>query len=217
MLRAETQSFVNHKRLAFRRCRSNAAPIQVETMRRTFLLVSLALAAALSGCADARRVPANYQAYADTPYTLGPGDRLRVIVFGQDSLSNSFSVDSSGQIAMPLIGLVPAAGRTPASLAREIEARLRNGYVREPRVSVEVEAYRPFFILGEVTTSGQYPFVNGMSVETAVAIAGGYTPRARRDSAQITRTQDGHTVTAEAPVTMPVRPGDTIYVQERFF
>ena len=102
-------------------------------------------------------------------------------------------------------------------MPREIETRLRNGYVREPRVSVEVEAYRPFFILGEVTTAGQYPFVNGMSVETAVAIAGGYTPRARKDTAQITRTQDDRTVTAEVPVTMPVRPGDTVYIQERFF
>jgi polysaccharide export outer membrane protein len=186
-------------------------------MRRSLLIICLALSAALQGCADARRLPADFQSYADRPYTLGPGDRLRVIVFGQDSLSNSFAVDSSGQIAMPLIGVVPATGRTPAQLAREIEARLRNGYVREPRVSVEVEAYRPFFILGEVTTSGQYPFVNGMSAETAVAIAGGYTPRARKDMAQITRAQDGRTITAQAPMNMPIRPGDTIYIQERFF
>jgi polysaccharide export outer membrane protein len=186
-------------------------------MRRSLLLICLALSAALQGCADARRLPADFQSYADRPYTLGPGDRLRVIVFGQDSLSNSFAVDSSGQIAMPLIGVVPASGHTPAQLAREIEARLRNGYVREPRVSVEVEAYRPFFILGEVTTSGQYPFVNGMSAETAVAIAGGYTPRARKDMAQITRTQDGRTITAQAPMNMPIRPGDTVYIQERFF
>jgi polysaccharide biosynthesis/export protein len=186
-------------------------------MRRILLFVCLAMAAALQGCASANRYPTEFQAYADAPYTLGPGDRLRVIVFGQDSLSNSFAVDSSGHIAMPLIGAVPATGHTAAQLAREIEARLRNGYVREPRVSVEVEAYRPFFILGEVTTAGQYPFVNGMSVETAVAIAGGYTPRARKDVAQVTRTRDGRTVTADVPMNMPVRPGDTIFVQERFF
>jgi polysaccharide export outer membrane protein len=185
-------------------------------MRRISCLFWLFLACALQGCAE-RRIPAEFQAYAATPYALGAGDRVRVIVFGQDSLSNSFTVDSSGQIAMPLIGLVPAAGRTPSQLAREIERRLGAGYIREPRASVEIEAYRPFFILGEVTTAGQYPFVNGMSVETAVAIAGGYTPRARKDVAQITRTQDGRTVTAEAPVTMPVRPGDTIFVEERFF
>ena len=124
---------------------------------------------------------------------------------------------SSGNIAMPLIGSVQAAGRTAVQLAREIEARLRAGYIRDPRVSVEVEAYRPFFILGEVTTAGQYPYVNGMSVETAVAIAGGYTPRARKDDAQLTRTEGDRTVTADLPVTAPVRPGDTIYIPERYF
>ena len=154
---------------------------------------------------------------ASEPYTLAAGDRVRVIVFGQDSLSNSFAVDSSGHIAMPLIGLVPARGRTPADLAREIEGRLRAGYVREPRVSVEIEAYRPFFVLGEVTTSGQYPYVNGMTVETAVAIAGGYTPRAARDYAELTRTQDDRTFTVNVPMVQPVRPGDTILVRERFF
>ena len=164
-----------------------------------------------------RRTDANFQANANAPYQLAPGDRLRVIVFGQDSLSNSFNVDSSGQLSMPLIGLVPATGRTPAQLAREIEEKLRAGYVREPRVSVEVEAYRPFFVLGEVQTAGQYPYVNGMTVETAVAIAGGYTPRARKDQAELTRTQNGRPEVSDVPVTQPVRPGDTIFVHERFF
>jgi polysaccharide export outer membrane protein len=164
-----------------------------------------------------RRPPGEFEASAPEAYTLAPGDRLRVIVFGQDSLSNSFAVDSSGHIAMPLIGLVPATGRTPSSLARDIEGRLRNGYVREPRVSVEIEAYRPFFVLGEVTTAGQFPYVNGMNVETAVAIAGGYTPRARKDEAELTRTENGRTITSNVPVTQPVKPGDTIFVHERFF
>ncbi len=185
-------------------------------MRRILLLACLVLTAALQGCAE-RRIPAEFQAYADAPYTLGAGDRVRVIVFGQDSLSNSYAVAGSGNIAMPLIGSVQAAGRSAVQLAREIEARLRAGYIRDPRVSVEVEAYRPFFILGEVTTAGQYPYVNGMSVETAVAIAGGYTPRARKDDAQLTRTEGDRTVTADLPVTAPVRPGDTIYIPERYF
>ncbi|MBB4198070.1 sugar transporter [Rhodoblastus sphagnicola] len=185
-------------------------------MRRILLLMCLAVAGMLQGCVHAT-APTEFQAVASQPYALGAGDRVRVIVFGQDSLSNSFSVDSSGHIAMPLIGLVPAAGRSPAQLATEIEGRLRAGYVREPRVSVEIEAYRPFFVLGEVTTSGQYPYVNGMTVETAVAIAGGYTPRASRDHAELTRTQDGRTVTADVPMAQPVRPGDTIMVRERFF
>jgi polysaccharide export outer membrane protein len=186
-------------------------------MRRTLIFACLTLSATLGACSNANRAPADFQATAATPYTLAAGDRLRVIVFGQDSLSNSFSVDSSGHIAMPLIGAIPASGRTPEQLSREIEARLRNGYVREPRVSVEVEAYRPFFVLGEVTNSGQYPYVNGMNVETAVAIAGGYTPRARKDQADLTRTEDGRTFTVSVPSTQPVRPGDTINIRERFF
>jgi polysaccharide export outer membrane protein len=118
---------------------------------------------------------------------------------------------------MPLIGLVPAAGRTTAELAREIEQKLRNGYVRDPRVSVEVEAFRPFFVLGEVTNSGQFPYVNGMTVQTAVAIAGGYTPRAEKKTADLTRSVDGVPYTGNVPVTQAVRPGDTIVIRERYF
>jgi polysaccharide export outer membrane protein len=186
-------------------------------MRRAVLFLCLAFAAALQGCARPPRDVVEVESPTQTTYTLAPGDRVRVIVFGQDSLSNSFAVDSSGQIAMPLIGLVPATGRSTAQLAREIERKLRDGYVRDPRVSVEIEAYRPFFVLGEVTTSGQYPFVNGMTVETAVAIAGGFTPRARKDSAEVTRTSGGRAITFDAPITQPVKPGDTILIHERFF
>jgi polysaccharide export outer membrane protein len=175
------------------------------------------MSAMLQGCATGCNGVVEVQSQPRTVYTLAPGDRVRVIVFGQDSLSNSFAVDSSGQIAMPLIGLVPANGRTTAQLSREIEQKLRDGYVREPRVSVEVEAYRPFFVLGEVTTSGQYPFVNGMTVETAVAIAGGFTPRARKDCAELTRNEVGRTITFDAPINLPVKPGDTIFIHERFF
>jgi len=178
------------------------------------LAVGLAL---LSGFSTAR-----YNAYAlrtpiNAPYQLASGDRLRVIVFGQDNLSNSFSVDGAGNIAMPLIGLVRAQGLTTAELARSLEARLRQGFLREPSVSVEVEAYRPFFILGEVTTAGQYPFVNGMTVQNAIAVAGGFTPRGAQDSVDLTRTIDGRPITASVPTTFPVRPGDTIQVRERFF
>ena len=186
-------------------------------MRRSLSVLGVALAATLQGCNLGPTAPVEFEANANAPYRLAPGDRLRVIVFGQDSLSNSFAVDSSGHVSMPLIGLVPATGRTPAQLARDIEDKLREGYVRQPRVSVEVEAYRPFFVLGEVTTSGQYPYVNGMNVETAVAIGGGFTARAQKDAAMLTRIEGGRTITAEVPMTQPVRPGDTIVIQERFF
>src|ERR1043165_5831616 len=109
----------------------------------------------------------------ETGYALDSGDKLRVVVFGQDGLSASYSVDTSGNITMPLIGAVQARGHTPAKLQAAIAAKLRQGFVREPHVAVEVETYRPFFILGEVTLPGQYPYVANMTIETAVAIAGG--------------------------------------------
>ena len=124
----------------------------------------------------------------DAAYHLDAGDKLRVVVYGQEGLTNTYAIDAGGSITMPLIGAVPARGRTPAGLAAEIAARLRNGYIREPSVAVEIEAYRPFFILGEVAAPGQYPYVPNMSVESAVAIAGGFSPRARRDRVTLTHT-----------------------------
>jgi polysaccharide export outer membrane protein len=183
-------------------------------------IVSLALAvglALLSGCSTAPYSADVLRTPIDAPYQLASGDRLRVIVFGQDNLSNSYSVDGAGNIALPLVGLVRAQGLTTSELARSLEARLRQGFLREPSVSVEVEAYRPFFVLGEVTTAGQYPFVNGMTVQNAVAVAGGFTPRGAQDSVDLTRMIDGRAITASAPMTFPVRPGDTIQVRERFF
>jgi polysaccharide export outer membrane protein len=92
-------------------------------------------------------------------YTLDAGDRLRIVLFGQEGLTNSYAVDASGHIAMPLIGSVLARGATTDQLSRRIADKLRQGYIREPHVAVEIEAYRPFFILGEVTQPGQYPYV----------------------------------------------------------
>jgi polysaccharide biosynthesis/export protein len=149
----------------------------------------------------------------DAPYHLDAGDKLRVVVFGQEGLTNTYAIDAGGAITMPLIGAVPARGRTPAGLATEIAAKLRNGYIREPSVAVEVEAYRPFFILGEVAAPGQYPYVPNMSVESAVAIAGGFSPRAKRDSVTLTHNADRVVV----PLGTPIGPGDTVLVGERWF
>ena len=150
-------------------------------------------------------------------YTLDAGDKLRVVVFGQDGLTNSYSVDAGGNITMPLIGTVTARGLTTAELSAAIGAKLRQGYIREPHVAVEIESYRPFFILGEVTYPGQYPFVANMTVETAVAIAGGFTPRAYHTDVVLSRTMGGQTIRTTVPVTTPVRPGDTITINERWF
>jgi polysaccharide export outer membrane protein len=188
--------------------------------RRTFLALAVG-GLAMGGCARHHGYETVGDVFGDSsfkgPYQLATGDRLRVIVFGQDNLSNVYAVDSQGRISMPLIGAVDATGRTTQQLERAIEGRLRGGFLREPKVSVEVDAYRPFFILGEVTASGQYPFVNGMTIQTAIAIAGGFTPRADRHVAVISRHVNGEFVTAKAPITQPVMPGDTITIRERWF
>ena len=161
-------------------------------------------------------------AYADPAptreaYNLGPGDKLRVVVYGQEGLTNSYAIDAAGAITMPLIGSVPARGRTPAGLAAEITGRLRNGYIREPSVAVEIEAYRPFFILGDVAAPGQYPYVPNMTVESAVAIAGGFSPRAQRDQVTLTHTDASGAGRFVVPLGTPIGPGDTVFVGERWF
>jgi len=153
----------------------------------------------------------------DLPYHLDAGDKLRVVVYGQEGLTNTYAIDASGAITMPLIGTVPARGRTPAGLAAEISAKLRNGYIREPSVAVEVETYRPFFILGEVAAPGQYPYVPNMSVESAVAIAGGFSPRAKRDSVTLTHNGASGASRTVVPLGTPIAPGDTVLVGERWF
>jgi polysaccharide export outer membrane protein len=153
----------------------------------------------------------------DTAYHLDAGDRLRVVVYGQEGLTNTYAIDAGGSITMPLIGAVPARGRTPARLAADITAKLRNGFIREPSVAVEIEAYRPFFILGEVAAPGQYPYVPNMSVESAVAIAGGFSPRARRDRVTLTHTDASGSMRTVVPLGTAISPGDTLLVGERWF
>jgi polysaccharide export outer membrane protein len=156
-------------------------------------------------------------ALEEPSYRLDSGDKLRVVVFGQEGLSASYAVDTSGKITMPLIGAVNARGMTPAGLQLSIAAKLKNGFVREPHVAVEVELYRPFFILGEVTLPGQYPYVPNMTVETAVAIAGGYTPRAFKRKIELSHQTNGLTEKRVVSPNYPVRPGDTVHIAERWF
>jgi polysaccharide export outer membrane protein len=183
--------------------------------RRVFGVLVLCAAALASGCADRPRLVAT--ASTETAYILGSGDRLRITVFNQPTLSSSYAVDASGIVTMPLVGPVEAAGRSTYELKKAIEARLAKDYLREPNVSIEVEGYRPFFIFGEVTQGGQYPFVAGMTAEQAIAIAGGYTPRAKRDQVQLARRDSQGVVRVMVPMTTIVRPGDTIFVKERWF
>jgi len=152
-----------------------------------------------------------------TAYTLDAGDRLRVSVFGQEGISGSYIVDAGGNLNLPLIGTVPARGFTTEQLSRMIGERLKQGYVREPHVTVSIETYRPFFIMGEVTTPGQYAYVPNMTAENAVAIAGGFAPRAKRDTIELTRNAGGQRFTSQVPLNYPMQPGDTVVVKERWF
>ncbi len=171
---------------------------------------------ALSSCAGYPRGSAVHEELV-SPYQLDSGDRLRVIVFDQADLSNTFTVDKGGFIAVPLIGTVEARGRTTDEVEVSIAAKLRNGYLRDPDVSVEVDRYRPFFAMGEVNAAGQYPYVAGMTVQSGVAIAGGFSPRADKHLIAVTRSMNGVIETALLKPTDPLLPGDTINVRERIF
>jgi len=154
---------------------------------------------------------------ADQDYRLSSGDRLRVIVFGHDDLSGEVEVNSNGEISLPLIDEVSAAGRSLAELESAIVGALKPDYLKNPRVSIEMVDYRPFYIIGEVTAPGSYSYVNGMTVVNAVAVAGGFTYRARKGRIMIKRESETDTIEITAEMDTPVQPGDVIEVPERFF
>ena len=187
-------------------------------MKRLSLISNALLAClVLSGCSGYRPAPAAFHEMLDQPYRLGAGDRIRVTVFDQEGLTNTYSVDQSGYVAFPLVGPVPARGHTVQQVEANLAAKLREGYLRDPDVSVEVDRYRPVFIMGEVGSAGQYSYVPGLTVQKAVAMAGGYSPRANQTGVDITRDINGKVMTGRVPTTDPLLPGDTIYVRERFF
>lgn len=154
---------------------------------------------------------------ADGPYLLDTGDRLRVFIYGQPNLSRGYTVDHEGHITVPLIGTVKARGLTTQDLEASIAAKLGTEFVRDPQVTVDVQQNRPFFIHGEVRTAGQFPYVSGMTVETAVAIAGGLSDRGSARKFRITRRTNGFVEQIIVPADYVVKPGDTVFVYERFF
>jgi polysaccharide export outer membrane protein len=183
------------------------------------IITSVVLAAlfATAGCASYRPAPAAFHEAISKPYVLDAGDRVRVTVFEQDSLTNLYSVDQAGYISFPLVGSVPARGYTSGQVEGMIAQKLRNGFLRDPDVSVEIDRYRPVFIMGEVGAAGQYSYVPGMTVQKAIAAAGGFTPRANQANVDITRDINGKVMTGRVVTSDPLLPGDTIYVRERFF
>jgi len=173
--------------------------------------------AIVSGGATYQPVDEAFHAVLNEPYLLDAGDGVRITVFEQNELTNTYSVDKAGYIAFPLVGSVQARGRTTKQIEGEIAAKLRNGFLRDPDVSVEIERYRPIFVMGEVGTAGQYVYVPGMTVQNAIAIAGGFSPRANQSNADITRQINGKVINGRVPLSDPLMPGDTVYVRERLF
>ncbi|MBI1340913.1 polysaccharide export protein [bacterium] len=192
--------------------------------RRPAAFVAGLAALALAGCASATGVaggcppaqPGDVATVGDNfQYKLASGDQLRVTVFGEESLSGEFSVDGQGAVSLPLVGEIDAQGLTVRQFQRALETKLKDGYLLEPRVSAEVMNYRPFYIYGEVNNAGNYPYVEGLTVQNAIAMAGDFTYRANRR--QICMKSTDTTVEREVELTpnLLVRPGDTIRVRER--
>jgi polysaccharide export outer membrane protein len=150
-------------------------------------------------------------------YVLGVGDRLRIIVFGEEDLSGEFVVDSTGRVSFPLIGEIPAALSSVSEFQRRVEDALRGGYLNDPRVSAEVMNFRPFYILGEVQRPGEYPFTNGLTVLNAVATAGGFTPLANQTRVFIKPAGEGMEEEIVLSPATPVAPGDTIRIAKGAF
>lgn len=179
--------------------------------------VSLLALAVLSACTGYRPAPPAFHEAINQPYMLDAGDQVRITVFDQDDLTNSYSVGKSGYIAFPLVGAVAARGRTVQQIEADIAAKLRNGFMRNPDVTVEVERYRSVYIMGEVGAAGQYSYTPGMTVQNAIAAAGGFSARANQGNVDITRQINGRVITGRVLISDPLLPGDTVFVRERLF
>ena len=183
------------------------------TIRLAFavLTILLPLAACSSQGADLPLLQTTRTDEAN--YRLGPGDKLHVQVLGAEDLTGDYVVGDNGTVSTPMIGDVKAAGLTRAQLEREMERKLAQGYIKNPKVSATILAYRPFYIYGEVTKPGEYPYASGMRVMSAVATAGGYTYRANQNYVVVTR----HGEERKALPGTPIQPDDVIRVPERYF
>ncbi len=190
------------------------ADVAASRRSRLFAMILLAIA----GCGGPGSKLPPLPATDPIAYSLGPGDQVRIITFGEETLTGEFRVNDSGSIALPLVGAVHAAGLTSAELETAVGAALRRGkLVRDPSVAVEVIAYRPIYVLGEVNKPGQYAYQPGMTVVTAVAVGGGFTYRAVEGYAAIVRTIEGKAVEGRASRQSYIQPGDVITIFERRF
>lgn len=182
--------------------------------RLRFILLALGVGLCLLGCAsEGANLPMLQSEQLGDTYKLGPSDKLDVKVLGAEDLSGQYSVSENGTISMPMIGEVKAVGLTRAQVEQELVSKLGDGYVRDPKISVTVVEYRPFYIYGEVTKPGKYNYAPGMTVLSAVSVANGYTPRANTSFVVITRKGQDR----KAVGMTPILPDDIIMVPERYF
>ncbi|MBL0371350.1 polysaccharide export protein [Rhizobium sp. KVB221] len=191
--------------------------LTVVTRHSLSIAIIMAAAGIVSSCSSYRPAPKAFHEATIQPYRVDSGDRLRVTVFDQKDLSNTYSVDQAGYIAFPLVGAVPARGRTLQELEGQIAAKLQQGFLRNPDVTIEVDRYRSIFVMGEVGQPGQYTYVPGMTIQNAIAVAGGYSARANQANADLTRKINGEILTGRVLISDPVLAGDTIYIRERLF
>jgi polysaccharide export outer membrane protein len=161
--------------------------------------------------------PTDNPAESADSYVLGPNDRVRLKVYGEPDIAGEYEIDSTGQVSIPLAGHVKAAGLTTKQLERSIKSALSKGIVRDPRVNVEIALYRPYYILGEVKKSGEYPYRLGLTVMDAVASAGGFTYRANENKVYLRRSGAGVEEIHALDAPVPVFPGDNIRIPERYF
>jgi polysaccharide export outer membrane protein len=193
----------------------------LETKSRQILAALLA-AAVLSACADsAAPPPPNFvtldaAGIAERTYRLGAGDKLKLTVFGEENLSGQFEVNALGQVPLPLAGEVPAKGLTLDQFRDAVAGRLANGYLKNPKVSVEVLNFRPIYVHGEVKSGGEFAFKTGLKLRDAIAMAGGYTYRANQSYVLVSREGEPE-VKVPMPSSSPVLPGDNVRIPERFF
>lgn len=180
-------------------------------------LQSSGLSAAPAGYGATVQQPVPVAAGSATAYQLGAGDKVKVNVFGEPDLSGEFLVGDDGRVDLPLIGAVQARGQTVTQFQNAVVARYSGGYLKDPKVSVSVLNYRPFFIQGEVGKGGEYPYKAGLTIQNAVAIAGGYTYRANTSKAFVRRADQDQEVEIQTNQRVAINPGDIIRVPERFF
>jgi len=153
----------------------------------------------------------------DTAYILDAGDRVKISVFNQEDLSGEYTLDGQGRFSMPLIGMVEAAGSTPAELEELLVSKFKPDYLVNPRIFIQVMNYRPYYLMGEVNSTGAFQYVSGITYLTAIAIAGGFTYRAKQNYVYVIRADDPSKEEVKLDINEKVQPGDIIRVAERLF